>query len=347
MSVEWELSGDIRGKSPTRCDRRVAEAASEAWGVLSLEELRACGLTDDQIRWRARRGLLYKLHQGVYAVGHPNVPLEGRFLAAVKALGPAAVLSHFSAAALWKIVKWDDRPIEVTVTADRRAGGEEVRVHRSPFARHEWRIRDGIPITTPERTLTDLASVLPYELLRRATREAFARRLVSLRSLTRAIETRGTFRGKRNLLRILADAQPTRTELEDVVLDLILDAGFEPPDVNAPLDVDGRRLVPDFRWPTQRLIVEADGRQWHDHPIARADDAERQKVLEAHGERVVRVTWRQAISRRAATAERLAAAGAPLATLRRRWPRSRPISSRTALTSRSTGRSSRSSSSST
>jgi hypothetical protein len=56
---------------------------------------------------------------------------------------------------------------------------------------------------------------------------------VSLRSLTRAIERRGAFRGKRRLLRILADAAPTRTELEDIVLDLILDAQFEPPDVTS------------------------------------------------------------------------------------------------------------------
>ena len=56
-----------------------------------------------------RNGRLHQFHRGVYAVGHPNLPLEGRLLAAVKACGPAAVLSHYSAAALWGFIDWDDR----------------------------------------------------------------------------------------------------------------------------------------------------------------------------------------------------------------------------------------------
>jgi very-short-patch-repair endonuclease len=95
------------------------------------------------------------------------------------------------------------------------------------------------------------------------------------------------------------------------VLDLIEAGGFDPPLVNAPLYVTGRRLVPDFRWPEQRLIVEADGAQYHDNDIARHDDAERQALLEAPGERVVRVTWEQAIAKPQQTIKRFREAGAP------------------------------------
>ena len=84
--------------------------------------------------------------------------------------------------------------------------------------------------------------------------------------------------------------RPTRSVLEDIVLDLLLAAGFEHPDVNKPLILSGRRVVPDFRWPRQRLVLEADGAAWHDPTL----DAERQALLEAHGERVLRVTWEQA-----------------------------------------------------
>jgi very-short-patch-repair endonuclease len=101
--------------------------------------------------------------------------------------------------------------------------------------------------------------------------------------------------------------------LEDVVLDLLLAGGLARPDVNQPLRVEGRRLVPDFRWPEQWLIVEADSRAWHDGKLAREDDAERQALLEATGERVVRVTWEQAIAHPAQTLARLRAAGAPTA----------------------------------
>jgi very-short-patch-repair endonuclease len=73
----------------------------------------------------------------------------------------------------------------------------------------------------------------------------------------------------------------------------------------------GRRVVPDFRWPDQRLVVEADGAAWHSTQLAREDDAERQALLEAHGERVLRVTWAQALAEPAKTLARLRAAGAP------------------------------------
>jgi very-short-patch-repair endonuclease len=96
-----------------------------------------------------------------------------------------------------------------------------------------------------------------------------------------------------------------------VVLDLILHAGLQHPDVNRPLVIDGRRVVPDFRWPGQCLVLEADGAAWHDNPTAREDDAERQARLERHGERVIRVTWKQAITRPAETIARIRAAGAP------------------------------------
>src|SRR5207247_6740475 len=98
-----------------RPDLLVASIAAETWGVLSLDELRGCGLSRDAVSVRVRRGWLHPLHRGVYAVGHANPPLEGRFLAAVKACGPHAVLSHYSAAALWGFLAWDDRHREVTV----------------------------------------------------------------------------------------------------------------------------------------------------------------------------------------------------------------------------------------
>ncbi len=69
--------------------------------------------------------------------------------------------------------------------------------------------------------------------------------------------------------------------------------------------------MPDFRWPARRLVVEADGAAWHDNPVVREADAERQALLERHGERVLRVTWAQAVTAPHHTLERLRAAGAP------------------------------------
>jgi hypothetical protein len=123
----------------------------------------------------------------------------------------------------------------------------------------------------------------------------------------------GPRRGTRKVRRLLATGPaPTRSELEDVVLDLILRGGFAHPDVNTPITLEDRRVIPDFRWPEQRLVVEADGVKWHSGELARADDAERQALLEAHGERVLRITWEQAVGRPRQTLDRLGRAGAPL-----------------------------------
>jgi len=252
----------------------------------------------------------------VYAVGHANLPLEGRFLAAVKACGPWAVLSHYAAAALLEFVEWDERDPEITVpgTSPRVQAG--IRVHRTRHldARDVTRHR-AIPVTAPARTLLALAAMPDERSLRRAAGQAQALRRVNVRQLAELLGRQGARPGAARLAGIVAAGPaPTRSELEDVVLALLLADGFRRPDVNVPLVLDGRRVIPDFRWPEERLIVEADSRAWHDHRIAREDDAERQALLERAGERVLRVTWAQAIARRDQTLARLQAAGAPLGT---------------------------------
>jgi very-short-patch-repair endonuclease len=287
----------MRPKVDNRPDVAIAERAAQQWGVLSLHELLQCGVSDAGVKRRLQSGHLHRIYRGVYAVGHPNIPLQGRFLAATKACGPTAVLSHYSAAALWGLVDWDDRHPDVTVPGTTTRTHKRLRVHRSRTLRREdVTRRQGIPVTTPARTIRDLSSKLPYKTLRRAARQALSLKLVAPHHLP---------------VRIAGTIAPTRSELEDAVLDLIVEHGLQPPDVNKPLYIQGRRVVPDFRWPAQRLVVEADGAKWHDNPIAREDDAERQAILEAYGERVVRVTWEQAIRRRRQTIARLVKAGAP------------------------------------
>jgi len=310
--VEAVLCSSRSNEVPPRADVRVAAKAAEACGVLSLGELRECGLSRGAVLTRVRGGRLHPLFRGVYAVGHAHVTREGGFLAAVKSLGDDALLSHFAAAAHWELIDWDGRHPEVTVPRRglKRRPGTRVHFSSAVDSRDVMRHK-GIPVTSPARTLVDLAAVVSDKLLRTAVRRALARRLVSIRQLVATRRRLGPRRGAASLDRVLATAAPTRSELEDVVLDLIVDAEFVRPDVNRPLLLAGKRVVPDFRWPEQRVVVEADSRRWHDNPIARADDAKRQGLLEAHGERILRVTWKQAISRPTQTVARIEAAGIP------------------------------------
>jgi len=255
---------------------------------VTTAELRECGLTRHEIQTWLRKGHLHEKHRGVYAVGHRTLTDEARWLAATKACGDCAMLSHYAAAALWGLVRWDGRRIDVTTTTRRSHPG--LRTHRT--TRPERTLHKNIPVTTVARTLDDLASVLPFKALRRAVREAYRLKLITTAELARA-------RSKR-LRAIVADIQPTRSVLEDVVHDLIREAGFEDPLVNVALG----DYVPDFRWPHRSLIVEADGAETHDNDLARHDDAIRTANLP---DRVVRVSWRQAVLQPARTIARLRA----------------------------------------
>jgi very-short-patch-repair endonuclease len=314
-------------KGDNRPDVLVARRAADAWGVLSLDELFACGLSRHAVMVRMRSGHLHPLHRGVYAVGHANVPLEGRFLAAVKACGCGAVLSHFSAAAVWGFMRWDDRYPEVTVVGTSPRSHRGVRAHRAVVLDHPDISRHhGIPITSPARTLLDLAATLGHDPLRSATRRAQSLQRVNLRQLADVLARHQGRRGSAKLAKIIATGPaPTRSELEDATLDLMLRGGLAHPDVNVALRLSGRRVVPDFRWPDQRLVVEADGSAWHDNQLAREDDAERQALLEADGERVLRVTWDQVIARPGQTLARIRAAGAPIHQRKSNMLRTKPI----------------------
>jgi predicted transcriptional regulator of viral defense system len=303
-----------RRRVDAHADRRVARRAAKQWGVLTSDELRECGLGHSAILRRAARGWLHRLYTGVYAVGHPNPSWEGLLLAAVKACGPGAILSHICAAMLWGFIERDeDRYPDVTVIGAGTRVQPRIRVHRTAeFADRDRRRLQGIPLTSPARTLLDIAATLDGAPLRSAVRRAQGTKRVNVREICEVIGRLGPRKGSRRLATVVAEGPaPTRTVLEDVVLDLILNGGLAHPDVNKPLILSGRRVIPDFRWPEQRLIVEADGAAWHAGKVAREDDAERQALLEAHGQRVLRVTWEQAIALPTQTLARLRSAGAP------------------------------------
>lgn len=249
---------------------------------------------------RRKRGTLHRIYPGVYAVGSPTLSMQGRFLAATKATN--GVLSHYSAATLWRLVDYDERARpQVTVPHDKPKKVAGIQIFRS---RRDLPTRtlDGIRVATPAEALVGLSAAMPLIPLRRAAREALALRKATIRELLGQT--------KRLDEALALGFIPTRSVLEDAVDDLIRTT-FEPPIAQQTLVLDGIPTTPDFRWPHLHLCVEADGDQWHNHLLARQDDATKQARLEAHGERVLRVTWTQATSEPQQTLARLAAAGAP------------------------------------
>ncbi len=279
-------------------DVLVARKAETQHGRISTAQLNECGLDDAAIRVRLARGQLHRVHRAVYAVGHEAWSVDAHFMAAVLAGGRGAVLSHLSAAMLWGFMPWRLRDGEIIVRGAKGRMQDGLRVHRHRLHPDEVTRRYDIPVTTAARACLDIAEELAPKPLRRAVRQAQAENHADVRQIADVLGRANGHRGAKKLTDLIATGPaPTRSELEDIVLDLLLRGGLPHPDVNQPLYRLDRKIVPDFRWPAQRLVVEADGSAWHDGKLAREDDTERQAVLEATGERVIRITFDQAIAK--------------------------------------------------
>jgi len=156
--------------------------AGRQHGVVSAVQLGGLGLSGAAIRRWTVSGRLHRLHRGVYAVGHPSLTGHGRWLAAVLACGPAALLSHASAAALWGLRPTSRALIDVTAASATKRSG--LTVHRARHLSDDDRSeRHGIPVTAIPRTLLDLAAVLPARSVARAWEEADRLRLLDVRAM--------------------------------------------------------------------------------------------------------------------------------------------------------------------
>ena len=258
---------------------------------MTIAQLRACGLDRGGIEHRLATRRLQRLWRGVYAFGHRELRPEGRLIAAVLACGPGAVLSHRSAAADWELLPAAAAPLDVTVATKagrRRRRGIRIHCVRS-LDPQDVTTKDGIPITTPAKTLVDLNAVVPDRLVERAYEQAQVRRLVPPGAIEDALE-RSTGRKTRALRRLIAIERRittiTRSELEERFLALVRRGGLPEPQVNARLA--GYEV--DFLWRDQRRVIEVDGFAYHSTREATSRDRRKDDDLEAAGYRVTRFT---------------------------------------------------------
>lgn len=280
--------------APSSPDRATAELAAAQHGVVARAQLERLGLSSAAIGRRVDACRLHRVHRGIYAVGHPLLTAEGRLMAAVLACGDGAVLSHRSAASLLALRPSATARVDVTVPS---RGGRKPRagiaVHRPKSLPAEHLTRHhGIAVTTPARTLVDLAAVVDQASLRRAVDRAETLRLFDLRAVQAVLDLDPRRAGSRALVEILGlgtSAALTRSELEDRFLELCAAERIERPIVNArvgPYEVD-------FLWPRHRLVVETDGHRHHGTRDAFERDRARDARLVVAGYRVLRFTFRQ------------------------------------------------------
>jgi predicted transcriptional regulator of viral defense system len=141
--------------------------------VIALFQLLALGYTADAARHRIATGRLHRVYRGVYAVGRRDLSPEGKWMAAVLACARDGVLSHESAAALWRIRTEYRGEIHDSVPVGTSHELPGIVAHRrTTIGGRDVTRRHNIPVTTPILTLIDLATRIPTGPLEAAIIEA-------------------------------------------------------------------------------------------------------------------------------------------------------------------------------
>ncbi len=262
------------------------------YGVVSRPQLRRLGYSDRMIHGRVARAHLHRIHRGVYAVGHTSLSIKGRWLAAVLACGPGAVLSHGDAAALHDLMRVGSGLIHVTSPGRHQISG--IRCHHTRALHADDVTTVGaIPVTAIERTISDMAKILNRRRLRAALEQAQRQSKLDFSRLEAVIVRSPRCRGVVALRRALAELgdEPvwTQSDLEDRFLELV--RAHDLPQPRANVFVDG--FLVDFYWPNHNLVVEVDSYAFHATRATFERDRQRDVRLTEAGRRVVRFSYRR------------------------------------------------------
>lgn len=297
-AVLYRPESSRRRRRSTVDDHAIVELAERQHGLVTLWQLEDLGVGEQVARKRMAAGRFHRIHQGVYAVGHPLLSREGHLLAAVLACGPDAVLSHRSAAALHGFL--EDSRTRIDVIAPNRRGRAPAGIfaHRDgTLTTVDRAVIDGIPCTGVARTLLDVAAMESPRTLRHAVTQAEVERVFDLAALQELLKRSRGRRGVARLRLAIAHHDPreqdARRELEKRFLALCQKFGLPAPEVNGHLLIDGISLMPDFMWRDAALIVEADSRRVHGTVTAFEKDRLRDQRLAVAGWTVIRCTWAQ------------------------------------------------------
>jgi very-short-patch-repair endonuclease len=276
---------------PPAVDREIAARARRQHGVIAAGQLGELGLSQQAVSRRVAAGRLHRLHQGVFAVGHTVLGVRGHWMAAVLACGPGAALSHASAATLWGLQRGDGVLIDVTANrSGRKRPG--IRIHR-PRQPAETTQRHGIPVTTPARTVLDLAARVTESRLHSVLNQAEIRELTDYRALDAMARAHrghhGASRLEATLRTYYAGSDLYRSDLEILFTQLCARHGLPRPRINQP--VQGKEV--DFLFPDNLLIVEVDSWRYHKTRRAFEEDRARDVLTTQAGYRTLRFTDRQ------------------------------------------------------
>jgi very-short-patch-repair endonuclease len=279
-------------------DARIAAAASNQHGAFSRLQAMEAGFTDAMIHRRLTAGRWDRLYAGVYRLAGSQATWRQMLFALCLAGGPGSVVSHRSAAALWKMAGFEEGSLELIVPRDRRRKLPAI-VHRPvSVAQVDLTTVDGIPATRPARTLLDVAAVAPLHVVEEALDDALRRKLVSVSRMRWQLRESGAMGTPgRTVMRALIAARSQTADVpqsvfETRLLRVLKAAGLPEPVLQHEIrDRDRLVAVVDFAYPDARLAIEAEGYRWHSGRTRFERDLARRNALTALGWRVIHVSW--------------------------------------------------------
>ncbi len=286
-------------------DQRITSVALRQGGHITRSQLLGVGLTHRQVEYRISIGRLIKVHRGVYAVGVLPSNSIDRAMGALLAAGPRSALARWSAAAYWGVARDWPATVELLSSADRRHAS--IRIEQcGQLRRKDVRTIDGLRVTSPARTLLDVAPKMTSKRLTRAINDLRHDRKLALGELEDIVARNPRHPGCKPLRSVLEISQrePTRSELEDAFLELLRKHHLPTPQVN--VEVAG--YVVDAYFPEHQLIVELDG--WLTHQTKQAFTRDRRQdaeILGRTGISTIRLTYQQTTRTGTRTARDLAA----------------------------------------
>ena len=277
-------------------DRRLVQFAEASHGIFTRAHARNLGFTDNQIEHRLLCGRWTQVHEPVYRVAGSEVSWKGSLLAAAWAGGFRAIVSHRSAAALYGLAGGRRDLVELTCPRWRRARHDGMVVHETK-AFDPWAVRvvDGIPVTSPERTLFDLGGVVGIITVKMAFDKARRLGLVTYRSTERTLFrlARPGRPGSRVLRAVLDDRNPAlappESEMETLMLEVIRRHGLPAPTPQYEIRVNGRLVArADAAYPEHKIAIEYQSTEWHESALV--DDSRRRNSIQRLGWSVVDAT---------------------------------------------------------
>jgi very-short-patch-repair endonuclease len=263
------IIGDaLRAREPF--DRRIAALASMQLGAFSLEQAVQLGATMGMVDRRVALRRWVSVSRGVYTLFGCPATWRQRLFAACLAYGPSAAAADGAAAALWRLLDFDEGPLHLIVPRSRRRELDGVSVRRCRLSPRDITTIDSIPVTTPARTLVGLAARYGERRVEIALDDALNRGLVSLSSFAMRLNATDS-RGRREvavLRRLVAERDPSMappaSASETVFMRLLRRWKVAGAATQYPI-FDGPRLVAvvDVAFPSEHVAVELEGGRFH------------------------------------------------------------------------------------